>query len=83
MADKGYYKGESTGQWNPESTDALRRFQSDQNLRVDGKIGSLSLIALGLGPKRTLNVPSTPPAAPSSAFKPAPAQEPAPVTVPE
>jgi hypothetical protein len=32
--------------------DALRRFQADQNLDVDGKIGSLSLIAMGLGPKR-------------------------------
>ena len=82
LVNKGYYKGEPTGQWNPESTDALRRFQSDQNLRVDGKIGSLSLIALGLGPKRTLNLPATPPAAPSAAFKPAPA-EPPPVTVPE
>ncbi len=32
--------------------DALKRFQHDQNLVEDGKIGSLSLIALGLGPKR-------------------------------
>lgn len=32
--------------------DALKRFQHDQNLIEDGKVGSLSLIALGLGPKR-------------------------------
>ncbi len=83
LVDKGYYKGEPTGQWTPESTDALRRFQADQNLRVDGKIGSLSLIALGLGPRRTLNAQSTPPAAPSSALKPAPAVETQPVSVPE
>jgi hypothetical protein len=31
----------------------LRRFQREQNLGDDGKIGSLSLIALGLGPKRS------------------------------
>jgi len=33
--------------------DALKRFQRDQNLTEDGKIGALSLIALGLGPRRT------------------------------
>ena len=53
LADKGYFKGEANGQWGPDSVDALRRFQADQNLEVDGKLGSLSLIALGLGPKRT------------------------------
>lgn len=52
LADKGYYKGAVTGQWGADSVDALRRFQADQNLEPDGKIGSLSLIALGLGPKR-------------------------------
>jgi hypothetical protein len=30
----------------------LKRFQSDQSLTPDGKLGALSLIALGLGPKR-------------------------------
>src|SRR5262249_17364098 len=52
LATKGYYKGDVNGTWGPDSVDALRRFQADQNLQVDGKIGSLSLIALGLGPKR-------------------------------
>ena len=61
LADKGYYKGDVTGQWDSLSGDALRSFQSDQNLRVDGKVGSLSLIALGLGPKRTLTAQSTVP----------------------
>jgi len=40
------------GNWGPESVDALKRFQKDQNLDSDGKIGALSLMALGLGPKR-------------------------------
>jgi peptidoglycan hydrolase-like protein with peptidoglycan-binding domain len=53
LATKGYYKGEVSGVWGPDSVDGLRRFQADQNLDVDGKIGSLSLIAMGLGPKRT------------------------------
>jgi peptidoglycan hydrolase-like protein with peptidoglycan-binding domain len=52
LADKGYFRGTPDGAWNGESADALKRFQKDQNLDPDGKIGSLSLIALGLGPKR-------------------------------
>jgi peptidoglycan hydrolase-like protein with peptidoglycan-binding domain len=52
LAGKGYFKGAANGEWGPDSVDALRRFQADQSLDVDGKIGSLSLIALGLGPKR-------------------------------
>ena len=51
---KGYLKNEPTGQWNAESVDALKRFQAEQNLASDGKLNSLSLIALGLGPKRAL-----------------------------
>lgn len=60
LADKGYFQGPVDGAWNPGSVDALKRFQMDQNLDPDGKIGSLSLIALGLGPKR--NVASAQPA---------------------
>ncbi len=52
LASRGYFTGEPDGTWGPASVDALRRFQHDQNLVEDGKIGSLSLIALGLGPKR-------------------------------
>jgi peptidoglycan hydrolase-like protein with peptidoglycan-binding domain len=52
LADKGYFKNEPDGNWGPASIDALKRFQHDQRLVEDGKIGSLSLIALGLGPKR-------------------------------
>jgi peptidoglycan hydrolase-like protein with peptidoglycan-binding domain len=52
LADKGYFKGPVDGNWGPDSVDALTRFQHEQNLTEDGKIGSLSLIALGLGPKR-------------------------------
>jgi peptidoglycan hydrolase-like protein with peptidoglycan-binding domain len=52
LASRGYFRGEPDGTWGPASIDALKRFQHDQNLVEDGKIGSLSLIALGLGPKR-------------------------------
>jgi hypothetical protein len=59
LIGKGYLQGEPTGEWGPECVDALTRFQTDQNLTADGKIGSLSLIALGLGPKR-LTAQTTP-----------------------
>jgi peptidoglycan hydrolase-like protein with peptidoglycan-binding domain len=52
LADKGYYTGPIDGAWDAECVTALKRFQQDQNLVVDGKLGALSLIALGLGPKR-------------------------------
>jgi peptidoglycan hydrolase-like protein with peptidoglycan-binding domain len=52
LSSGGYFKTEADGTWGPASIDALKRFQHDQNLVEDGKIGSLSLIALGLGPKR-------------------------------
>ncbi len=51
LAAKGYFKTEPDGNWGPASIDALKHFQHDQKLVEDGKIGSLSLIALGLGPK--------------------------------
>ena len=52
LVDRGYFRGSPDGNWGPDWVEALKRFQRDQNLADDGKIGSLSLIALGLGPKR-------------------------------
>ena len=63
LADKGYFQGTADGTWSGDSVDALKRFQKDQNLDPDGKIGALSLMALGLGPKR--GVPSAQAAKPS------------------
>ena len=51
LAKKGYLHGDPTGVWDQSSADALRRFQEDQNLQASGKLDSLSIIALGLGPK--------------------------------
>jgi murein L,D-transpeptidase YcbB/YkuD len=60
LISKGYLHGEANGEWGADSVDALKRFQTDQNLTADGKIGSLSLIALGLGPKRITAQSNTP-----------------------
>ncbi len=51
LAQKGYLHTEATGVWSQDSVDALRRFQQDQNLQASGKLDSLSIIALGLGPR--------------------------------
>jgi hypothetical protein len=51
LADKGYLQSEPNGRWDDASVEALRNFQRDQDLDPSGKIDSLSLIALGLGPK--------------------------------
>jgi len=65
LAAKGYLRPEdATGSWTQNSMDALKRFQTDQNIESNGKINSLSLIALGLGPKReAVVIPPAPPAA--------------------
>jgi Putative peptidoglycan binding domain len=65
LADRGYFKGEPTGEWKDDSVDALRRFQADQKIDNDGKIDSLSLIGLGLGPKHK-GIPSPPETASSN-----------------
>jgi hypothetical protein len=64
LVAKGYLKPEeASGTWNQTSVDALKRFQSEQNIESTGKINSLSLIALGLGPKHE-TAAAKPPAAP-------------------
>lgn len=60
LADHGYFQGPVDGTWGADSTEALKRFQHDQNIADDGKIGSLSLIALGLGPKRAARTELSP-----------------------
>ena len=53
LASKGFLKPEdATGTWNQTSSDAMKKFQAEQNLDSNGKINSLSLIALGLGPRK-------------------------------
>jgi peptidoglycan hydrolase-like protein with peptidoglycan-binding domain len=51
LAEKGYLKVAPNGKWDEASTEAVREFQRDQKLEPSGKLDSLTLIALGLGPK--------------------------------
>jgi hypothetical protein len=58
LASKGYLQpGQTSGTWDQNSSDALKQFQTAQNLDASGKINSLSLIALGLGPKHEDTLP--------------------------
>jgi peptidoglycan hydrolase-like protein with peptidoglycan-binding domain len=78
LAERGYFKGEANGQWGDDSVDALKRFQADQKLPDDGKINSLSLIGLGLGPKHNGSAvtPANGTAAPVAEPPPPPVSEP-------
>ncbi|MBZ5727421.1 MAG: peptidoglycan-binding protein [Acidobacteriia bacterium] len=61
LVSKGYLKSaDATGAWNQSSVDALKQFQAGQNLESTGKINSLSLIALGLGPRHEPATPARP-----------------------
>jgi len=52
LKELGYDPGPIDGQWGPKTSAALRRFERDNDLRADGQLDSLTLIALGLGPRR-------------------------------
>jgi peptidoglycan hydrolase-like protein with peptidoglycan-binding domain len=51
LVDRGYLD-QATGNWGADSVAALKKFQQEQGLPADGKLGALSLTALGLGPRR-------------------------------
>jgi hypothetical protein len=61
LVAKGYLSAQDAGgAWNQNSVDALKRFQAEQKIDSSGKINSLSLIALGLGPKHDANPTKAP-----------------------
>ena len=64
LLTKGYLQPEqATGTWDQNSVGALKQFQTAQNIDASGKINSLSLIALGLGPKHEDTLPRPQPVA--------------------
>ena len=65
LVAKGYLNPEdANGAWNQASADAMKKFQAEQNIESSGKINSLSLIALGLGPRRDVTATPKPPEIP-------------------
>jgi len=63
LADRGYFHGKANGEWKDDSVDALKRFQTDQKLPDDGRIGALTLTGLGLGPHHDGSTAATVPLA--------------------
>lgn len=66
LTDRGY-PVEPTGVWGPQLVEALKKFQDDhdiKNLSGRGKLDSLTLIALGLGPRHE-TASAQPPEAPN------------------
>ncbi|MBS1855157.1 MAG: peptidoglycan-binding protein [Acidobacteria bacterium] len=62
LVSRGYLSPDAaTGTWGQSSADALKRFQTDQHIDASGKINSLSLIALGLGPNHGNSAAVAPP----------------------
>jgi peptidoglycan hydrolase-like protein with peptidoglycan-binding domain len=53
LASRGYLGEEPSGKWGSGSVEALRAFQADHQLPPTGKLGSLSLIQLGLAPSNS------------------------------
>ena len=80
LVQRGYLKKDASGVWDADSTDALKRFQQDQSLEASGKLNSLSLIALGLGPKHNAPAPAAPhpPASQAPVTSPPPSGTPPP-----
>ncbi len=56
LIERGYLNGEPNGVWGPPSVEAMKKLETDQNVKVDGKIDSKMLIALGLGPQYDSNL---------------------------
>jgi hypothetical protein len=56
LIERGYLQGEATGVWNAQSVEALKKFETEQTWKADGKIDSRGLIALGLGPQYDANI---------------------------
>ena len=52
LKERGYNPGPVDGQWGSRSSAALKQFEKDHQLPADGKLDSLALITLGMGPKR-------------------------------
>lgn len=66
LIEKGYLQGTPSGTWDTQTSDAMRRFQTEKNLPATGHLNSLSLIQLGLGPKRLAMVKPPSPSVPST-----------------
>jgi peptidoglycan hydrolase-like protein with peptidoglycan-binding domain len=59
LAKEGYFQGSPDGVWGPSSVSALQKFQQENGIEATGKIDSISLIKLNLGPSYDSQASST------------------------
>jgi peptidoglycan hydrolase-like protein with peptidoglycan-binding domain len=64
LASANVYQGDPTGKWDAATIDAMKKFQTAQNLSPTGKIDALTLQRLGLGSDVAGKGAPTPVAAP-------------------
>ncbi len=50
LAEAGYLKEEPNGQWDDQTREAMRRYQTDNGFPATGLPEAKSLMKLGLGP---------------------------------
>lgn len=71
LVTKGYSSEPPDGVWGPQWVDSLKKFQQEQKLEPNGKLNSLSLRTLGLGPRREANaLPAPVPSAAAGSAEP-------------
>jgi murein L,D-transpeptidase YcbB/YkuD len=71
LSRKGFYTGDPTSKWDPNTVEAVQRFQQENGLVPSGRLDALTLQKLGLGsevaglspprPPTSLGQQSTPP----------------------
>jgi len=67
LARAGYYQGDPTSKWDPDTVAAMQKFQSANGLDATGKLDALSLQKLGLGSAIAgVSAPTVPPSQHSS-----------------
>jgi peptidoglycan hydrolase-like protein with peptidoglycan-binding domain len=67
LARENAYQGDPTGKWDAATVEAMKKFQTSQNLAPTGKIDALTLQRLGLGSDVAGKGAPTPVAAPPAA----------------
>lgn len=66
LAREGHYTSEPTGKWDSATVEALKRFQTSQELKATGKLDARTLQALGFGSQVAGMAPPREPASGSS-----------------
>lgn len=67
LKELGYYTGEIDGKYGPATAIAVSKYQKDNHLKVDGKVGTQTLVSLQLGyDDAPVVTPTSPPPAPET-----------------